>query len=151
MNDVIASQAGSSELRVFVQRPSTAASITISIGGVHASITCSAPAAAPSGGGGGGSNASVAGCAGCLQLLPTDSTLELRLFVDQTLAESYYQGGRVAYTSAVESIDLTAAAVVSSNTSVFVLNATAWEMKDHWISEEELLATPRMHARGVGV
>lgn len=132
------SRAGSSELRVFVKRPTTAAAISISIGGVYASITCSAPAATP---GGIGSNASVTGCHGCLQLLPTDSMLELRLFVDQTLAESYYQGGRVAYTSSVTSIDLKAQAQVSSNTSVWVINATAWEMQDHWISEEELLAS----------
>jgi hypothetical protein len=138
-------RAGSSELRVFVQRPSTAAAIAISIGGVHADIMCSAPAIAP---GGIGSNASVSGCNGCLQLLPTDSTLELRLFVDQTLAESYYQGGRVAYTSLIKSIDLKAPAQVSSNTTVWVINATAWEMQDHWISEEELLATPRMPPRG---
>ena len=60
------------------------------------------------------------------------------------VAETYYQGGRVAYTSAVRSVDLNADAFISSNTSIVVLNATAWEMGDQWISEAELLATPRV-------
>ena len=64
--------------------------------------------------------------------------------MDQTVAESYYQGGRVAYTSSVGSLDPAADAVVSSNTSIVVVNATLWEMGDQWISEEELLATPRV-------
>ena len=89
-------------------------------------------------------NASVHGCNGCLQLLPTDRTLELRLFVDQTMAESYYQGGRVAYTSVVRSIDVGAMASVSSNTSIWVINATAWEMRDHWITEDEILVKSRV-------
>ena len=134
-------RAGSSELWVFVRRPASAAVITISIGGVRASITQhhhhSTSAAI--------SNASVAGCKGCLRLLPTDDTLELRLFVDQTVAESYYQGGRVAYTSSVRSVDLRADAFISSDTDIVVLNATAWEMGNQWISEVELLATPRVH------
>ena len=128
----------SSELRVFVRRPAAAAVVTISVAGVHAGITCG-PAAAAHGG-----IASVMGCTGCLRLLPTEDTLELRLFVDQTVAESYYQGGRVAYTSSVRSLDPAADAFLSSNTSIVVMNATLWEMGDQWISEEELLATPRV-------
>eukprot|EP01052_Picozoa_sp_SAG31_P016645 SAG31_NODE_1109_length_9860_cov_22.119353_8_plen_541_part_00 len=134
-------RAGSSELWAFVRRPVSAAVITIGIGGVRASISCGPSDSTATA----ISNASVAGCTGCLRLLPTDKTLELRLFVDQTVAESYYQGGRVAYTSSVRSVDLNADAFISSNTSIIVLNATAWQMGDQWISEAELLATPRVH------
>jgi hypothetical protein len=45
----------------------------------------------------------VLSCLACLQVLPTDEEVTLRVFVDRTLIEAYWMDGRVAMTSAIHS------------------------------------------------
>eukprot|EP01047_Picozoa_sp_COSAG01_P038240 COSAG01_NODE_3092_length_6596_cov_28.917193_5_plen_113_part_00 len=50
------------------------------------------------GGGGGGGVGSRGQAADVLQLLPSDSEIEIRIFMDNTFAEVYFMNGRVAIT-----------------------------------------------------
>ena len=75
-----------------------------------------------------------------LPLLATDKTIELVLYVDHTVVEAYYQGGRLALTSYVpQNLLLPSSAHTAQGVEIFamgadvtVLNATMWRMDDIW-------------------
>jgi hypothetical protein len=76
-----------------------------------------------------------------LPLLSDDDHLSLRIFLDGTIAEAYWQAGRVAMT-----LPTTAAEVVilsSSDASVRLLNASSYSMGSAYTSADRVLATPR--------
>jgi len=77
-----------------------------------------------------------------LNLLPSDSTIEVRVFYDQTFAEIYFMNGRVALTK-------TLAGVATGDHSVFssaplTANVSAYGVNSIWVSPEEVIATPRL-------
>ena len=75
-----------------------------------------------------------------LPMLVTDETIELVLYVDQTVVEAYYMGGRLVFTSHVpQNLLLPGRANTTQGVEIFargadvtVLNATMWRMGDIW-------------------
>ena len=79
-----------------------------------------------------------------LRLSPKDRTIDVRVFVDNVMAEVYFQNGRVAMT--VPSFchsDTCGMAVGASAGGASLASATAWAVKSIWVSPEEVLQTPR--------
>ena len=73
-------------------------------------------------------------------VLADDETLELRVFLDDSVAEAYWMGGRTAMTiptSAVSKVGL------SASSPVTVLNGTSFQMGDIHTTTDAVLATPR--------
>eukprot|EP01044_Picomonas_judraskeda_P000440 COSAG03_NODE_19_length_21645_cov_17.937532_17_plen_489_part_00 len=75
-----------------------------------------------------------------LPFLGTDKTIELVLFVDHTVVEAYYMGGRLVLTSHVpQNLLLPSSTHTTQGVEIFamgadvtVLNATMWRMGDIW-------------------
>jgi len=82
-----------------------------------------------------------------LKLLDSDDTLEIRLFVDQTFAEVYFQGGRVAMTVSLNKPNDDAGVTVSSSESGVTVDATAWGVSSIWVTPEEVMRTPRLDGK----
>ena len=83
-----------------------------------------------------------------LALSPSDKTIDLRVFVDNVMAEAYFMGGRVAMTVAAPSHSLCPDGrcgmyVTASQAGATLASATAWGVKSIWVSPEEVLRTPR--------
>ena len=97
-----------------------------------------------------GSNTSACRPTDELLLSPTEETITVRVFVDQTFAEAYFQNGRSVLTvsvvpSAVASVAL---AVIQEEDSgggnVVAESARVWSVKGIWASVEQVEATPRL-------
>jgi sucrose-6-phosphate hydrolase SacC (GH32 family) len=83
-----------------------------------------------------------------LQLLDSDKTIDVHLYVDNTFAEAYFQGGRVAMTvNTPAPDDGEADIVVSSSLPGVVAKVTAWSVDSIWVSPEEVLQTPRLDGK----
>jgi sucrose-6-phosphate hydrolase SacC (GH32 family) len=89
------------------------------------------------------SNASawaVQASANALPLLQTDKTIEVVLYVDHTVVEAYYMGGRLAITSHIPqnllfpggANEKQSVEIFATGAEVTVLNATMWRMEDIW-------------------
>ena len=75
-----------------------------------------------------------------LQLLPTDTKLDLRIFTDNGIVEVYWMDGRVVMT-VVTPLDLRSGAVTISTTGTnTTASATAWAMGGIWTSVEHVIA-----------
>ena len=82
-----------------------------------------------------------------LMLTEADTELTLRAFVDNNLAECYWQDNRVAITVSAPATAEAAAALVSVGTKdVAVTAIKAWQVGGIWITKEAMLATPRADA-----
>jgi hypothetical protein len=82
-------------------------------------------------------------------LLPSDGTIELTAFVDTTVMESFWMGGRVAFTSGVSYDEQSGGMVVLAQTSgerVVVESVRVWELGSCWVNETAALAM--LDARG---
>jgi len=80
-----------------------------------------------------------------LKLLSTDTTVDVRIYVDNTFAEAYWMGGRVAMT--VKTPPTVEAGVsITSNAAVTLNSAKVWSVGSIWITPEGVKATPRMDA-----
>ena len=66
----------------------------------------------------------------------------LQVFVDQTLAEAYWQDGRVVMTVSVPPSSSGSAAIVS-DTAIVVPSAVAWSVDPIWVEPADVIATPR--------
>ena len=83
-----------------------------------------------------------------LRLLPAEDTIEVRVFVDNVVAEVYWQGGRVVMTVPTRSTcsgpscaaDMT---IRADQSGITLVSADAWAMGSIWQSVEEVLAKPR--------
>lgn len=78
-----------------------------------------------------------------LTLLTSDKEITVRIFLDGTVGEVYWMGGRVAMT--VPIADQTQGSVsisASGSTGTRLLNATAWGMGNIMTSTEAVLSTP---------
>lgn len=89
------------------------------------------------------------GVADTLKLLESDKTIDVRLYVDNTFAEVYYQGGRVSMTVNTPASD-DADVEVSSSAGGVTATATAWSVSSIWVSPEEVLRTPRLDGKPIG-
>ena len=79
-----------------------------------------------------------------LQLLPSDTTLDVRIFTDNGLVEVYWMEGRVVMT-AITPLSLRSGAITVSTTGAnTTASAAAWAMGSIWASPERLLAGPRI-------
>lgn len=77
-----------------------------------------------------------------LRLSPADKMLGLRVYVDNTLAEAFFQGGRVAMTRELLTPEKEAAASVAASVDVQVSTLQAWTVGSIWVTPEEILNTP---------
>ena len=91
-------------------------------------------------------NASACRPADELKLSPTETTITIRVFVDQTFAEAYFQHGRSVLTVTVEPsvVASVALAVTPDSGSVVAESARVWSVKGFWASAEQVKATPRI-------
>ena len=88
-----------------------------------------------------------------LRLLPNEQSVELRVFCDWTLVEVYFQGGRVAMTTALLLNESTTLSLLRSDAdglggasgAADVSNATLWPMKPIMTTPEAVRATPRVY------
>lgn len=81
-----------------------------------------------------------------VKLLSTDSTIDMKIYFDNTFAEGYFMGGRVAMTVKTGST-VEAGMSVTSNAAVTLNSATAWSVGSIWVAPEEVRATPRLDAQ----
>merc|ERR1712190_186052 len=86
----------------------------------------------------------VGGPNGTLQLLAADKTIDVRIFVDHTIAEDYWMGGRVAMTAKVRATNAADVTVVAEGRSATLVSATAWKVESIWVTPEDVLKTPRL-------
>ena len=84
-----------------------------------------------------------------LALLPTDSKVEVRAFVDNVLAEVYFMGGRVALTVPISlPTGELGATLFSSEDGLVVSSAEAWRVHSIWVTPEDVLDMPRADSWG---
>ena len=74
-------------------------------------------------------------------LLADDKELTIRIFLDNVVAECYWQDGRVAMTVPIAPASSLG---LSSNASVSLLNGTSYGMTEIMTTKEAVLATPRL-------
>ena len=75
-----------------------------------------------------------------LPMLSDDTHLTLRIFIDGSVTEAYFMGGRVAITS---ELSLVGASVgVSATAAATLSKATSFEMGDIHVTKETVLSTP---------
>lgn len=83
-----------------------------------------------------------------LNLLPADTQIEIRIFMDNTFAEVYFMGGRVAITSTTAATD-DAGFTLFSDAAVTAVNVSAYHVDPIWVSPAEVKSTPRVAPRAV--
>lgn len=90
-------------------------------------------------------NVSCADLTTTLRLLPSETTLDLRVFTDATFLEAYFQSGRVAMTVKCDS-------VVAGNIAVFALgdplrlaSLAAFPLKSIWVDSDVVREAPRLY------
>jgi hypothetical protein len=74
-----------------------------------------------------------------LTLLPSDTEVEVRVFVDNTFLEAYWQDGRVAMTATLMGTEPEAGMSVFASGQVQVTAVDVWRVNSIWISPEEVL------------
>merc|ERR1712046_538331 len=70
----------------------------------------------------------IGGANDTLKMLSTDETIDMRLFVDNTITEVYWMGGRVAMTSAVSATQAAGMSLSASGKGVTLASAQAWRV-----------------------
>lgn len=83
-----------------------------------------------------------------LQLLPDDKTLKVRIFLDGSAGEIYFQDGRIAATVGIKSTD---ALQVEASAEVQMAHAISYGMSSIYTTAEEVLATPRVGLSEVAI
>jgi hypothetical protein len=75
-----------------------------------------------------------------LRLFEDEDFLELRLFLDHTITEAYWQGGRVAMTVSSPLTSSTAITLSTDtpNAHLKMQNASVWKMAGAWVSDEDI-------------
>jgi len=132
--------AAQSEIRVSFELPTSPVSLTVTVmadkQGTGSDFTIDYVP--------GASNATChgGGASWPLKLLPSDKTLDLVIYVDNTFSEVYWMDGRSATTvttgpskDGFNGVRLTA----SADNVATVSSATAWSVKSIWVSPEEVL------------
>ena len=83
-----------------------------------------------------------------LKLSPSDKTLTLRVYVDNTFSEAFWMGGRVAMTVSTAGTPEASMAVTASAAATLV-SAKAFAVKPIWITEAEVRAAPRTDGKPI--
>lgn len=78
-------------------------------------------------------------------MLPSDTTISIRIFLDTNVGEVYFMGGRVAMTVQIptSAYDVT----VMASEAAPLINASSWQMGSIWVTKDEVLATPRLDGK----
>ncbi|CAE8597216.1 unnamed protein product, partial [Polarella glacialis] len=79
-----------------------------------------------------------------LRLLASEKTLEIRIFIDWTFMEAFFQKGRATLTFHGALDDLTGISVASSAAAT-VQSMSVYPMKSIWTSPEEIRKMPRVY------
>ena len=79
-----------------------------------------------------------------LRLLSREASVELRIFMDWTFIEAYFQRGRAAITRSA-ALDENTTVALSSDANVTVASARVYPMASIWASEAEVRAAPRVY------
>ena len=75
-----------------------------------------------------------------LQLLPSDTTLDMRIFTDNGLVEVYWMKGRVVMTAITPLNIRSGATLIGTTDTNTTASAKVWEMGGIWTSPERVLA-----------
>ena len=93
-------------------------------------------------------NLSNVGKTDTLWMSPSDKTITLRVYVDNTFSEAYWMGGRVAMTINTGGTPEASMAVTASAAATLV-SAKAFAVKPIWITEAEVRAAPRTDGKPI--
>jgi beta-fructofuranosidase len=77
-----------------------------------------------------------------LKISPNDRSITLRVYVDNTFCEAYWQHGRVAMTITTAATTEATMSVMSTD-SVSLESAKAWRVNSIWVSPKDVINTPR--------
>ena len=81
-----------------------------------------------------------------LRLSPNDKTISIRVYVDNTLCEAYWQNGRVAMTVRTQATPEASVSIYSSNETI-VQSYEVHAVKPIWVSPSDVIAAPRKDGR----
>lgn len=79
-----------------------------------------------------------------LRLAVGERHIEVRVFVDHIIGEAFFQQGRETFTFDVKPVSTTSRMMLCTSMAVVVPKLTVWQLGSIWVSEVEVLATPRM-------
>lgn len=84
-----------------------------------------------------------------LRMLASDTSIEVRVFVDTTFIEAYWMDGRVAMTSKLAGTPKEAGMSVfnAAGAAVTVQSVQVWRVNSIYVSPEDVLRTPRMDGK----
>jgi len=82
------------------------------------------------------------GTSGVFKMSPQDKTLSIRVYVDNTFSEGFWQDGRMAVT-VITPPTVEASMFLTSDADVMVESVQAWRVGSIYVSKEQILATPR--------
>ena len=85
-----------------------------------------------------------------LRLSPHEKTLSLRVYVDNDMAEAFWQHGRVVMTRQAAPTEEAGIALHAIDGAV-VEQADVWRVNDIWVAPEAVLRTPHPHPQHQGV
>ena len=78
-----------------------------------------------------------------LTLLPSEKSIELRIFSDWTFVEAYFQRGRVAITKTAAMSDATK--LLLTSTAHVAADVSAFPMKSIWVDPAAVRDAPRVY------
>merc|ERR1712080_244124 len=93
-------------------------------------------------------NSTHGGTSDILKMSPSDKSITIHVYVDNTFSEAYWQNGRVAMTITTGATD-EASMAVGSEQDITMNYAKAWQVDSIWVSPEEVLRTPRLDGKPI--
>jgi hypothetical protein len=81
-----------------------------------------------------------------VSMLPSDTHVTFRLFLDTAVAEAYFMGGRVAMTIPVAASTTEWDISIGASAPVTLTNATSFGMSSIYVTKEEVLAMPKLES-----
>jgi hypothetical protein len=81
-----------------------------------------------------------------MKLSPNDKTITIKVYVDNTFSEGYFQNGRVAMTI-VTPATTEASMGVFSSTDTTVESVKAWAVDPIWVTQQDVTNTPRVDGK----
>jgi len=83
------------------------------------------------------------GATDTLSLLPEDKTIDMALYVDNTMTEAFWMGGRVAMTTVTKSSQGSDDVTVVASQPGITVSATAWQVGSIWVTPDDVKQMPR--------
>jgi len=81
-----------------------------------------------------------------LKMSASDTTIDMRLFVDNTFTEVYWMGGRVAMTTTTRATQAAGMSVSADKSGITLSSAKAWKVGSIWVTPDDVAATARADA-----